>query len=98
MFVVSAVMIAFFGFMGFLLLKTASPHVAQGTSVTGTEQTIELPTGQRLIHAEIGDGGQFYYRYAPLQPGEQPRNSTIEGRWGDGSSIGKIHFIERAAE
>lgn len=97
-FVISAIMIALFGFLGLLLLRPASPHVAQGTSVTGTEQTIELPTGQHLISAEIGQHGEVYYRYTPLQPGEQPRNSTVEGRWSDGSSTGKIHFIERTAE
>lgn len=97
-FVVSAMMIAFFGLLGFILLRPASPHMAQGATVTGTEQTIELPPGQRLIHAEIGQGGEVYYRYAPLQPGEQPRNSTVEGRWSNGSSVGKIHFIERVAE
>lgn len=97
-FVISAMMIAFFGLLGFLFLRPASPHVAQGTSVTGTEQTIELPPGQHLISAEIGQHGEVYYRYTPLQLGEHSRNSTVEGRWSDGSSIGKIHFIERVAE
>lgn len=96
MFAMVAFLVLAFGTVSYFLLKPASPHAAQGS--TETEQTIELPPGQRLISAEIGPEGQVYYRYAPLQPGETQRSSTVEGRWSNGSSIGKIHFIERAAE
>lgn len=95
-FAIGGAMIAFFGIVAFLLLKPTPPEAAQGAS--GPEQTIELPPGQRLIHAEIGRHGEVYYRYAPLQAGEQPRRSTFEGRSNIGTPLVTIHFIERAAE
>jgi hypothetical protein len=82
--------------LAFLLFRPASQ--AGQVAPAPLEQTIELPTGQRLLSAEIGQHGEVYYRYAPLQHGEQPRSSTVEGRSSTGAVLGKIHFIERAAE
>lgn len=92
-FAVGAVLVLFAGIVGYLLLKPA-----EYTTTHLPEQTIELPPGQHLISAEIGQHGEVYYQYAPLQPGEQLKGSTVEGRRSNGSSIGRIHFIERAAE
>lgn len=99
MFMIAMMVVALFGLLGFLLLLgPTSPHAAQGTSVTGTEQTIELPAGQHLVSAEIGDGGQVYYRYTPAQSGAELRSSTLEGRSSTGTFLGRVRFIERAAE
>ncbi len=89
-------MIVIVGFVGFILSGSASSQGAPAT--VGVERTVELPPGQRLISAEIGNDGEVYYRYTPLQPGEQPRNYTIEGRSSGWQFLGKVHFIERAAQ
>ncbi|MBI4434660.1 hypothetical protein HY635_02485 [Candidatus Uhrbacteria bacterium] len=88
--------IMFLGVVGWILVKPVPPQGSPAPS--GIERTVELPPGQRLISAEIGNDGEVYYRYTPLQPGEQPRNSTIEGRSSGWQFLGKVHFIERAAQ
>jgi len=95
-FVIAAACVLMAGVAVFLILRSSPPHATRASSVP--EQTIELPVGQRLLSAEIGAGGEVSYRHAPLQAGEQPRNSTVEGRSSGGRALGKVHFIERAAE